>query len=100
LDVHNRIRGLRPWPTAYTFLDGRRIVLHRGRLSRYEAAGARPGTCVRADAGAITVACGEGAIDVIQLQPEGRRVMDARDFVAGYGRLPGRRFGGYAGTGA
>lgn len=98
LDVHNRIRGLRPWPTAYAFLDGRRIVLHRARLSDDKTAGAAPGTCVRADAAAVTVACGEGAIDLIQLQPEGRRVMDARDFVAGYGRLTGRRFGGYGGT--
>jgi methionyl-tRNA formyltransferase len=92
--VHNRIRGLRPWPTAYTFLSGKRLVIHQARLSDQPAAGAGAGVCVAAGAGGITIACGDGqAIDVLQLQPEGRRAMAARDYLAGHGVLAGHRFG-------
>jgi methionyl-tRNA formyltransferase len=94
LAVHNRVRGLRPWPTAYTFLNGRRLVIHQTRLSDGDTTGMPPGTCVMAGADGITVACGEGrAVLILQLQPEGRRVMSARDYLAGHGGLPGQTFG-------
>lgn len=94
LEVHNRIRGLRPWPSAYTFLRGVRLVIHHARLSGRDAGDATPGTCVQADGQAITVACGDGrAVEILQIQPAGRRVMAARDFLAGHGRLTGQRFG-------
>ena len=94
LDVHNRIRGLRPWPNAYTFLNGVRLVLHRAQLAdhdpRYDAAG----TIVRADGSGITVATGDRrAVNLLQIQPEGRRVMSASEFVAGHARLTGQRLG-------
>jgi methionyl-tRNA formyltransferase len=92
-DLHNHVRGLRPWPNAYTFLDASRLVVYEARVSDLPAGDAAPGTCVAAGR-VITVACGGGsALDVLQLQPEGRRVMAARDFVAGHARLSGRRFG-------
>jgi methionyl-tRNA formyltransferase len=92
--IHNRIRGLRPWPTAYTFFHGRRLVIHHARVSTTPAQGQEPGTCVAAGADGITIACGDGAaVDVLQLQPEGRRAMSARDYLAGHGVLAGQRFG-------
>jgi methionyl-tRNA formyltransferase len=92
-DLHNHVRGMRPWPSAYTFLKAQRLVVHQARVSDSHAASAKPGTCVAAGP-VITVACGDGrALDLIQVQPEGRRVMPARDFVAGHGRLTGQRFG-------
>ena len=94
LTLHNRIRGLRPWPTAYTFLHGRRLVIHQARLSHLAISDAEPGTCVSAGAEGISIACGDGrAIEVLQLQPEGRRSMSARDYLAGHGVLAGQRFG-------
>jgi methionyl-tRNA formyltransferase len=94
LEVHNRIRGLRPWPKAYTFLRGHRLVVHHARLSEHECTSATAGTCIAADSHGIAIACGDSrAIDVLQLQPEGRRVMSARDFLAGYGVLTGQTFG-------
>jgi methionyl-tRNA formyltransferase len=91
--VHNRIRGLRPWPGGYTFLRDRRIVVHQSRLSAV-AGTAAPGTCVAAGASGISIACGDQkAIDLLQVQPEGRRSMAARDYVAGHGVLTGQRFG-------
>jgi methionyl-tRNA formyltransferase len=92
-DLHNRVRGLRPWPAAYTFLNGRRLVVHQSKVSTADVGDAMPGICMTA-AGAITVACGDGhALDLLAVQPDGRRVMAARDFAAGHGRLRGQRFG-------
>lgn len=93
VDVHNRIRGLRPWPGAATSLHGKRLMVHQSRLSAYAGAGHDPGTCVRAGADGITVACGDGrAVDLLHVQPEGRRVMSAREYLAGHGVLTGARF--------
>jgi methionyl-tRNA formyltransferase len=91
--VHNRIRGLRPWPAAYTFIHAKRLVVHQSRVSGMAITDALPGTWVAAGAAGITVACGEGAIDILQVQPEGRRAMSARDYLAGHGVLAGQRFG-------
>jgi methionyl-tRNA formyltransferase len=93
-DLHNHVRGMRPWPTAYTFLNERRIVVHQARPSESGAAvSGLPGTVIAAGR-VITVACGDGkALDLLQLQPEGRRVIPAREFVAGHGRLTGQMFG-------
>ena len=92
--IHNRVRGLRPWPTAYTFLGGKRLVVHQARVSERRADGAEPGTCITAGADGITIACGDGgAVDVLHVQPEARRSMSARDYLAGRGVLVGLRFG-------
>lgn len=94
LAIHNRIRGLRPWPMATTTLHGRRLVLHRARLSDRPAGDAEPGTCVAADADGIVIACGDRrTVAVLELQPEGRRVMSARDYLAGHDLRPDARFG-------
>ena len=93
-EVHNRVRGLRPWPNAYTFLDGRRLVVHETKLADHAADTGSPGKCLSADAAGITVACGDGhAVVILRLQPEGRRVMAARDYIAGHGAMMGRVFG-------
>jgi methionyl-tRNA formyltransferase len=93
LDLHNQVRGLRPWPAAYTVLNGARMVVHQAQPSDADASGAAPGMCVVAGA-VISVACGDGhALDLLQVQLEGRRVIAARDFVAGHGRLTGQHFG-------
>ncbi len=91
--VHNRIRGLRPWPMAYSFLHGDRLVFHEARLSTREAYHVAPGTCVAADATGITIACGDGNVNVLQLQREGKRVMSAREYLAGHPVAVDARFG-------
>ncbi len=94
IDVHNRIRGLRRWPSAYTFLRGSRLTVHRARVAAESSDAAAPGACVSAAGEAITIACGDGrSVDVLEIQPEGRRVMSARDFIAGHPGLTGRHFG-------
>jgi len=88
--LHDRVRGLQPWPMAYAWLDGRRLTFWRVRPvpRRGEASPPPPGTIVEAAGGHLVVAAGAGtAVEVLELQPEGKRPMAARDFLAGH-RLP------------
>ena len=90
--IHNRVRGLHPWPHASTHLDGARIILLKTRVEP-GTTDAAPGTIVDVSADAIHVATGHGErIAIEQLQPEGRRPMSAREFAAGRRLKPGIRF--------
>lgn len=81
-DVHNLVRGLWPWPHAYTFLEGTRFILHRSRISTRPSTAAA-GTLLAASVSeGLHVACGDGAIEILELQLEGKRVMSARDAMA------------------
>jgi len=91
--IHNRVRGLYPWPHAYTYLHGQRLIVMRSHV-RPEPTSAAPGTIVDASSGMIHVATGYGERLVIdEVQPEGRRAMNVRDYLAGHPIQPGARFG-------
>jgi methionyl-tRNA formyltransferase len=93
--VHNRIRGLHPWPLASSWIGGSRILLLRARPSDgpAPAPALAPGTVLTAAGGRLVVACGgQTAIELLEVQPEGRRPMAVRDFLAGHRVAPGARF--------
>ena len=81
--IHNLVRGLQPWPLVSTHLGDRRFLLHRtGRTG--DRSQAVPGTIVEAAGDRLEVVAGDGEVlRILQLQPEGRRVMTAREFLAG-----------------
>ena len=81
--IHNLIRGLRPWPHAYTFLHGRRFILLRSTSSP-ESTAAPPGTILEATGDRLRVAAGTGIVSLVEIQPEGKRPMAVRDFLAGH----------------
>ena len=84
--IHNRVRGLYPWPHAYTYLDGARLIILNTRVAEGVAPGspAAPGTIVGDTRVAIHVAAGQGTcLAIEQLQPEGRKPMTAREFLSG-----------------
>ena len=91
--IHNHVRGLHPWPHAYSWLEGRRLVLLRTRPDG-DTGGPEPGTVLEASKDVLDVATGRGRLRVLSLQPEGRRPMSAREFLAGHQVEPGARFGG------
>jgi methionyl-tRNA formyltransferase len=90
--IHDLIRGLYPWPRAFTFRDHTRIVLLKSAVAAADPAGA-PGTVLEARGDVLRIATGRGALDVVTLQPEGGRAMSARDFLAGHHVRPGDRLG-------
>lgn len=86
-EVHNLIRGLSPVPGAWFEAErGGRKVRVRALRSERSDEGGRPGEIV---APPLTVACGQGAVRIVELQRAGRAVMDADAFVRGAGELVG-----------
>jgi methionyl-tRNA formyltransferase len=93
--IHNLVRGLWPWPHAFTHLSGMRYIVHRSRLSSHPAGDAAAGTIVLASPiEGLHVACGHGtALELVDVQLEGKRVMSARDLMAAKALIAGARFG-------
>ena len=92
--IHNRVRGLYPWPHAYTFFKGTRLIVLRSVVAtRNESAAAtNPGTITGVTSEAIHVATGDGALAILDVQPEGRRAMRAHDFLLGHRLATGETF--------
>jgi methionyl-tRNA formyltransferase len=89
--IHNLVRGLYPWPHAYTFLEGRRIIVLRTEPLP-DQSGRPPGTVVEAHGERLCIAAGTGTVRILQLQAEGKRPMPAREFLAGHRIDPGSTF--------
>lgn len=90
--IHNQIRGLHPWPHAFTYLDGTRLILLRSRYS-VEPVDAEPGTILAAHGDDLRIAAGTGSVAVTHLQAEGRKPARTREFLAGHRLGVGQRFG-------
>ena len=88
--IHNQIRGLRPWPHAFTFHDGARMILLRSSATAVTT-NAAPGTVVESAGDRLVVATGFGALRLLEVQAEGRRPMAVRDFLAGHRLAVGDR---------
>jgi methionyl-tRNA formyltransferase len=81
--IHNLVRGLQPWPLVSAHLDDRRYLIHR-TARPHGRSDAAAGTIVQASGDVLSVAAGDGeVVRILQIQPEGRRVMSAREFLAG-----------------
>lgn len=88
--VRNRVRGVDPWPGAYTTLDGEMLKIWGARV--VEGRGA-PGQVLGVDREGLIVACGEGAVAFAELQLPGRKRMPAAALVAGRPIPPGTILG-------
>lgn len=90
--IHDKVRGLQPWPLASTTLHGARYVIRRSVVA--DGRSEPPGTIVTAHGDDLIVAAGEGtSLRILELQPEGRRAMAVREFLAGHRLTIGDRFG-------
>ena len=90
--LHDRVRGLHPWPHASTHLDGTRLIVLASQPVA-ETHAAPPGTIVRADRDSLYVAAGDHTtLALLDVQPEGRRPMAIREFMAGHAARVGQRF--------
>jgi methionyl-tRNA formyltransferase len=92
--VWNRVRGLIPWPGAFTFLPD---VPQSHLLKIWKADVANnvgsPGEVLQADKSCIVLGCGEGSLRVLVLQREGSRKMSAQEFIAGHNLQVGLKIG-------
>lgn len=91
--VHNLVRGMSPWPGAHTYLKSQFVKVHKARVVATPLKSGAPGEVVSTDKhDGIVVACAEGAIALLELQPEGKRRMTASDLIAGRFVAVGDRF--------
>ena len=79
--VHNHVRGLHPWPVATMELQGKKFKVHATRV--VEGSG-KPGEILGLTKTGLKIACGDGAVEVIQLQAEGGKRMAAPDYFRGH----------------
>jgi methionyl-tRNA formyltransferase len=89
--IHDLVRGLHPWPHAYTYLNGARLIVLRSAVAN-QSHGVPPGSVVTALGDELRVAAGREVVDLIEIQAEGKRPMSPRDFLAGHRLRPGDRF--------
>ncbi|MCW8860786.1 MAG: methionyl-tRNA formyltransferase [Deltaproteobacteria bacterium] len=79
--IHNQVRGLDPWPGAYTHLDGE--VLKIAATAVDEELSGVPGTILSADKTGVRVACGSGSLVIGELQLPGKKRLAAMNFLSG-----------------
>ena len=90
-EIACQARGLDPWPSAYTDCLGGTLKIYRARPAMGEG---EPGTVLRSSAKeGLFVACGEGALEVLEMQAPGGKRMSARAYLAGKKIEPGTKFG-------
>jgi methionyl-tRNA formyltransferase len=78
--IKNLVRGVTPWPGAYSYLDGKLLKVFRVRTA--DGSGT-PGSVLRADKSGIEIACSGGSIYIDELQLEGKKRLPAAEFLAG-----------------
>ncbi|MBR4707773.1 MAG: methionyl-tRNA formyltransferase [Pseudobutyrivibrio sp.] len=88
-EIERLIRGLNPWPSAFSFIDGKQVKLWSATV--VDRTG-QPGTIIDVNKNVFTVACGSQALEINELQLEGKKRMATGDFLRGYSLETGKRF--------
>ena len=92
--IHDQVRGLHPWPHAFTHGPAGRLVIHRTTVLADDDSAALPGTVLSpSPSDTLVVAAGRGRLGIVELQAEGGRVLPARTFLAGHPLPRGTRLG-------
>ena len=91
--LRNEIRGFQPWPGAFTMIGGKRLKV---LFARVEEKVGTPGTLLDVAGEGLLVACGENALRLLEVQPEGRPAMSGRAFLNGVGLRVGEQLEGVA----
>lgn len=87
------IRGLNPWPSAYTRLGDKTLKIWSARVCEKPEGSVSCGEIFRVNKDGFFVACGEGALEITELQLQGKKRMDTGAFLRGFHLEPGARLG-------
>ncbi|MCD8013628.1 MAG: methionyl-tRNA formyltransferase [Lachnospiraceae bacterium] len=83
-EIERRIRGLDPWPGAWTRFHGKLLKVWRAEVAEEGAGQMPPGTVCRVTKTALYVQTGDGILSILELQPEGKKKMPVDAFLRGY----------------
>ena len=89
--IHNRVRGLLPWPGAYSFLGSKRFQIYKTEIKTTSKLN-QPGIIVRLSNIGIEVGTADGIIIITELQPEGKKRMHVKNFLSGHKLVTGTPF--------
>lgn len=93
-EIDRQIRAMTPWPSAYTEYRGRQLKIWKAQpLEGKTGVCGVPGEILEAGKDGVTVAAGDGALRILELQLEGKKRMAVRDFLSGVRLQPGERLG-------
>lgn len=82
VEIDRLIRGLTPWPGAFTFLNGKRLIIHKAGPEYPETTGAI-GTVISLEQGGIRIQTGQGLLTIFEAQLEGHRRMSSEELLRG-----------------
>jgi methionyl-tRNA formyltransferase len=88
--VHNQIRGLSPYPSAFTYLNSKKVKIYKSKVYTEDFSGS-PGS-LKVISGKLIVACHNGAVEIIEIQIEGKKRLSVKDFLNGRTIYPGDKF--------
>lgn len=91
-EIHRLIRGLTPWPSAYTYINGKQLKIFQAALTERSTENpAEPGVILQKDKDSVTVQTGRGTLRIESVQMEGKKRMSMHDFLLGYALNVGDR---------
>ena len=83
-EIGCQVRGLNPWPCAFTTMNGGNLKIYLAKPADMDAAGAEPGTVIESSARkGLFVACGEGVLEIIEMQAPNAKRMPAKVYLNG-----------------
>jgi methionyl-tRNA formyltransferase len=91
--IANRVRGMSPWPGAYTYAKDDRWLIWRASALDRPAGAAAPGTIVEVTKEGLLVATGRGLLSIAEFQPANSRRMSVAQYLAGHSLAPGLTLG-------
>ena len=92
-EIERKIRGLDPWPSAWTILEGRQLKIWKAEVAGEEDREGEAGSVLLSDDGKWIVKTGDGALRLLEIQWEGKKRMGAAEFLRGHRIGPGSRLG-------
>ncbi len=93
IEVFNQIRGLTLGPVAWSERQGQKIKFHKTRAHSSGDLNAEPGTVIEARDSGFSIACSQGRLEVLEIQPESRAKQTVSEYLRGYPLKTGDRFG-------
>lgn len=83
-EIHNLVRGTNPWPGAYAQYCGAKLKVWKTMFLDGKNEGYKPGTIIRSSKSGLVVACGEGIINILEIQLESARRMTIEEYLCGH----------------
>lgn len=84
VQIYNLIRGLNPYPAAFVIHREKQLKIYQSQIAGIDSATAQSGEIIKIDKDSFTVKCGQGSIEILEVQLEGKKRLTVKEFFNGY----------------